>query len=218
MHVTETCDEDKPHLITHVETTKPNRLDNMLVTSIHQALKKKELLPNEHLVDAGYMDGELLVDSQRDYGVTLYGPVPANNTWQGKTEGAYTTDDFSIEWEAEQVTCPQGKQSTWWYQGLDKRNGNPLVFVKFAKDDCSACQQRQCCTRAASRPRSLAFKPKEKQQALQKARQAQQTSEWQAAYQKRAGVEGTLSQGVRAFGMRRSRYLASTKDRRNFFR
>jgi len=34
---------------------------------------------------------------------------------------------------------------------------------------------------------------------------------WQERYHVRAGVEGTLSQGVRAFGMRRSRYIGLAK-------
>ncbi len=34
---------------------------------------------------------------------------------------------------------------------------------------------------------------------------------WEKRYQVRAGVEGTLSQGVRAFGMRRSRYIGLAK-------
>ena len=34
---------------------------------------------------------------------------------------------------------------------------------------------------------------------------------WKKRYQVRAGVEGTLSQAVRAFGMRRSRYIGLAK-------
>ena len=34
---------------------------------------------------------------------------------------------------------------------------------------------------------------------------------WQERHRRRAGVEGTLSQGVRAFGMRRSRYVGLAK-------
>jgi transposase len=34
---------------------------------------------------------------------------------------------------------------------------------------------------------------------------------WLERYHRRAGVEGTLSQGVRAFGMRRSRYIGLAK-------
>ncbi len=35
---------------------------------------------------------------------------------------------------------------------------------------------------------------------------------WQERYRRRAGVEGTLSRGVRAFGMRRSRYVGLAKS------
>lgn len=34
---------------------------------------------------------------------------------------------------------------------------------------------------------------------------------WKDRYHVRAGVKGTLSQGVRAFGMRRSRYIGLAK-------
>jgi len=48
-------------------------------------------------------------------------------------------------------------------------------------------------------------------QALQAARQYQQTPEFQQRYATRAGVEGSLSQGIRAFGLRRSRYIGLVK-------
>jgi transposase len=35
---------------------------------------------------------------------------------------------------------------------------------------------------------------------------------WKQRYRVRAGIEGTLSQGVRAFGMRRSRYIGLAKS------
>ncbi|MFF7803166.1 transposase [Streptomyces olivaceus] len=39
----------------------------------------------------------------------------------------------------------------------------------------------------------------------------QQTDQWQQGYGHRAGIEGTISQGVRAFGLRRSRYRGHSK-------
>jgi transposase len=45
----------------------------------------------------------------------------------------------------------------------------------------------------------------------QAARQREQTEEFQEHYKKRAGIEGTISQGVRAFGLRRSRYVGQAK-------
>lgn len=38
-----------------------------------------------------------------------------------------------------------------------------------------------------------------------------QTEEWRRRYNPRAGIEGTISQGVRAFGLRRCRYRGYSK-------
>jgi transposase len=47
--------------------------------------------------------------------------------------------------------------------------------------------------------------------ALQAARKLQRTETFQQRYALRAGIEATISQGVRAFDLRRSRYVGSTK-------
>jgi transposase len=46
---------------------------------------------------------------------------------------------------------------------------------------------------------------------LQRIRAQQTTAEWKARYDRRAGIESTISQGTRAFGLRRSRYLGQEK-------
>jgi len=48
-------------------------------------------------------------------------------------------------------------------------------------------------------------------EALQQARKREKTEEFKQEYKKRSGIEGTISQGVRAFGMRRSRYAGRAK-------
>ena len=48
-------------------------------------------------------------------------------------------------------------------------------------------------------------------EALQAARREQETEPWKAEYAVRAGVEGTLSQGVRGFGLRRCQYIGLAK-------
>jgi transposase len=53
VHLTETCEQDSPRLITHVETTTAPVSDDARTASIHEGLKKKELLPNQHIVDPG---------------------------------------------------------------------------------------------------------------------------------------------------------------------
>jgi transposase len=74
VHFTETCDEDRPHLITHVVTNIGPVPDRDELPAIHAALQDQTLLPQHHLVDAGYVDAEALVASQREYHVDLVGP------------------------------------------------------------------------------------------------------------------------------------------------
>jgi transposase len=50
-------------------------------------------------------------------------------------------------------------------------------------------------------------------EALQQARRDQETAAWKARYAKRAGIEGTLLQAIRAFGLRQCRYIGYAKAR-----
>jgi transposase len=53
VHLTESCDQDLPHLITQVETTPATTPDHVALTSIQQDLAAHGLLPDEQLVDSG---------------------------------------------------------------------------------------------------------------------------------------------------------------------
>ena len=75
VHVTETCDEDGPHLLTHIETTPAPQADDEAIPSIHHALKAHDLLPEKHVVDTGYVDAKELVSRKPQYGVDLFGPT-----------------------------------------------------------------------------------------------------------------------------------------------
>ncbi|MFE7039079.1 transposase [Streptomyces atratus] len=46
---------------------------------------------------------------------------------------------------------------------------------------------------------------------LHQLRAEQQTTRWKERYKMRVGVEGTISQGVRRCGLRRSRYRGHTR-------
>jgi hypothetical protein len=81
-HLTETCGEDQPHLITHVETTAATIQDEQVTDPIHQALEAKDLLPKEHLLDRGYVNTNVLINSQEQYGVEVIGPIKVDTTWQ----------------------------------------------------------------------------------------------------------------------------------------
>lgn len=209
-HLTETCDEDRPHLITHVETTPATTQDEQVLDTIHQALQTKNLLPEEHLLDRGYVDTTTLSDSQQEYGVQLIGPIRVNTTWQAQSDHGYDVTCFRIDWDRQRVTCPTGQVSQVWADSKDN-GGRPRIYVRFGRAGCQACPVRTNCTRSAEGPRTLSFKPKQQYELLQQARQREDTLEFKQRYAKRAGIEGTISQGTRAFGLRRSRYFGQAK-------
>ncbi|MGN9761972.1 transposase [Streptomyces sp. SD31] len=59
--------------------------------------------------------------------------------------------------------------------------------------------------------RRITLRPQAEYEAIQHARAQEDTQEWKEQYAHRAGVEGTISQGVRAFGLRRCRYHGLAK-------
>ena len=207
VHLTETCDDDLPHLITHVETTSAPLSDLAALPRIHETLQRHELLPERHLVDTGYMDAEAFVHSQHDDGVDLFGPTRDDDHWQAREGTGFAAEQFVVDWQGECATCPAGKTRSSWTPAQDRR-GNPVITIKFAMQDGGPCPHRQACTQtqATSPRRTLTIRPQARSQALQASRQRQAMEGFKEQYNQRAGIEGTLSQGIRACGLRQARY------------
>jgi hypothetical protein len=55
VHLTETCEQPLPHLITHVATTPAPKTDEAMTESIQEDLHQADVPPGEHFVDAGYV-------------------------------------------------------------------------------------------------------------------------------------------------------------------
>jgi transposase len=212
VQLTETCDPagEGPHLITNVETTPATTPDDTMIAVVHTSLERRGLLPDEHLVDKGYTDSRVLVNSPRQHGVTIVGPVAADTGWQARVEGGLTKAAFQVDWDREVVTCPAGKQSISWLPNTWPENG--MVFeARFARRDCTPCALRPLCTRAKREPRIIGLQTREQFEALQEARKHQGTEAFRASYAARAGIEGTHAQAIRRCGLRRCRYLGLAK-------
>ena len=97
VHLTETCDDGQPPLITHVVTTPAPVVDRAALGSAPAALAEKDLLPSRHPACAGYLDADQLVASARDHGTALIGPAPRDNQWQGRTSRAFMLEDFTLD-------------------------------------------------------------------------------------------------------------------------
>ena len=210
-HLTETCDDDAPHLVTHVLTTGATVPDIDMAWPVHEGLAAKGLLPGEHYLDAGYVDADLLVRAPAEYGVEVVGPVRPDVSWQAAGDG-YDASQFTVDWDRRRVTCPEGKESLSWGPRTDNRT-RPAINVKFSRTDCRLCASRARCTRADGEARHLTLRPEAEHEALRTARVAQKTPEWRDRYGRRAGVEGTVSQGVRRCDLRHARYRGLAKAR-----
>jgi transposase len=206
VHLTETCEDEAPHLIVHVATTPV--ADGDVRPAIHEGLRDADLLPGKHAVDTAYVDAELLVTSRRDYGVDLVGPTRPDYKWQSRAGEGFAASDFMIDWDRQNATCPEGRTSISWSPAVD-RGHNEVIKINFSAKDCRACPARARCTEA--KRRSITVRPRDQHEALQAARSRESSEGYRAEYNRRAGIEGTISQGVRAFGLRRSRYVAEAK-------
>jgi transposase len=212
VHLSETCDEHLPHLITNVHTTAATTQDVASTADIQDALHQKGLPPSRHLVDAGYVDGDLLVQSADKYGIELFGPTRCNSSWQSRTGGIDATQ-FEVDWDNRQAICPAGKRSVGWFEcQLKERNPRRVVKVKFRRKDCINCKNRARCVQSdIGAPRQLLLQAREFHEALKKTRALFSSDVGRREYKERAGIEGTLSQGIRRGTVRRSRYAGLSK-------
>ncbi len=204
VHLTESRDDDLPHLLTHVETTIAPETDVEQLGAIHRELARADLLPAEHLVDGGYVRGQNLLEAQQQYQVDLVGLIHGDTQWQATEKTGYDIGHFQVDWDAQVATCPQGRKSVEWRETETARGA--MVLVQFDPADCTPCPVRSLCTRAKNSPRSLTLQPRTEHEVIQEARRRQETEEFGLLYNQRAGIEGTVSQGVRAFGLREARY------------
>jgi transposase len=206
--LSETCEADLPMLITNIQTTPATTQDFDTVTEIHTHLRSRPLLPEQHLVDMGFMSAKLLVESQRDYSVDLVGPARHDQHRQAWEQKGFAAEHFKIDWEAQHLTCPEGKVSTSWSPMTDKR-GKERITIHFSNRDCQPCPFKSDCTTGSRR--TIAIQARPQHEAMIAARARENTEEFKELYAKRAGIEGTISLGTRNFGIRRSRYVGMAK-------
>lgn len=157
------------------------------------------------MVDTAYISPAQIERARRVHGITLLGPVAPDHSYQAKSGNGFDKSAFAVDWENEQVTCPQGEVSRHW--GPLRISGLDYVQATFDKTTYLACPVRSQCTASATRPRAVSLLPTRELHEIQaRNRLDQQTKDWQQRYAIRAGIEATLSQDIRNCGLRRTRY------------
>jgi transposase len=203
LQVTETDDEDYPHLITDIATTSSVKADSTELKEIQARLEARDVLPGEQLVDAAYVSGPNLKHSQ-GLGVDLIGPVPGGQSPQGRKPDGITHEQFRVEREANVAICPADQRSS---KGSLHDSGG--TQYRFASSVCIACPLHvRCCN--GPNGRTITLSPDH--EILSAARARQETDEFKAVYRHhRGGVEGCLSILARKYGLRVKRYIGQRK-------
>nr|WP_272913342.1 transposase [Methylobacterium sp. SyP6R] len=105
------------------------------------------------------------------------------------------------------ATCPAGHTTTSW--SPNHNVGRTVIRIRFSSADCKPCALKENCTRCPRR--LLTPRRREEHAALEAARAREADDAFAEQYRWRAGIEGTLSLGVRTMHLRRARYLGLTK-------
>jgi Transposase DDE domain len=195
-----------------VATTDPRHRRPGHRADRHRDLAAADLLPEVHLVDAGYVSVGQVLAAADDHGVQLTGPLPPDTSWQAGDEDAFDLTRFTIDYDAQRVVCPNGKVSRNW-QPARSRDGLPIIRATFRQPDCRPCPDRARCTRSEANARHVTFLPRRQQQAQQRLRAEQATDGWRRRYALRCGVESLISQASRRSHLHHARYRGLPKTR-----
>jgi transposase len=230
LHISETCDDPPacgcppdpaaarpgrcphdvlPNLITHVATTDATVPDALMAVPVSEALHRKALPPARHYLDSGYASPEAMLQA-RELGIALVTPLLSDTSRQAREKTGYDRSAFAVDYDARTVTCPQGSTARKWYP--TRIRGKDAVVVAFAAADCRPCPARADCTTARG-GRGLTLPPRGQYEVQAAARATQDSKDWQHDYNRRAGIEATMSQAAAVTGIRRARYRGLPKTR-----
>lgn len=207
VHLSETFEEGAPHLITNVETTPATTPDAVMLSVVHRSLSRRDMKPDEHLVDAGYTNAETMLKSRDQQGIDVIGPLTGGSSWQAKDNKGFDVSYFTIDFESKTALCPQGIKNASWRE----RKSRNTVEIVFPKEDCLICPFRTDCTKAKDGPRQMEIRAQTAFEFVQQQWQRERTDEFKKKYAKRSGIEGTQSQAANKGGMRRARYFGLAK-------
>lgn len=166
---------------------------------------KDEPAPEEVLVDAGYVSATALRTAQTA-GYQLTGPVPA----PPYSADRFGSDRFVVDIPGRKATCAGGKTSSECSRINDAHLGLRYYFT-WAAADCGACPLREHCLSKKKRTARRTLDVTEHHMIVQARRDLCKTEAYQARMRMRNAVEGTHSELVRRYRLRRCRYKGRLK-------
>lgn len=186
--------------ITSVVTQRATESDD---PGLEASLAKQEQLglerPSELYVDGAYISASSISQAKAE-GWELMGPAqpPPTNKRQ-----VYRIDAFDVSITERKAVCPQGKTSTECSRLTEGDSGKVTYRFEFGRY-CRNCALRNLCVPDGQAHRMIRVGALH--ESLQQRRREQQSPEFKLRMQQRNAVEGTISELVRAHGLRRARY------------
>lgn len=154
------------------------------------------------LGDMAYSDGDVR-EAVEEAGAELVAKVPPVSN-----AGRFPKTDFTVDLDAESVTCPAGHTTTESRSTKDHK-GRPAAMYLFADDLCADCPLRDSCTGGKSGRTILVGKHEAR---IQAARVAQAEPDTKALLRRRPKVERKIDH-LQDLGMRKARYRGRRKTK-----
>jgi transposase len=141
LQVTETDDEEMPHLITDSAITSSVEGDTTALGAIAARQAARAVLPSERYVEQAYVSGGTL-SASAERGEDLIGPAPSSDpSPQARMVDGLTQAHFLLDLETLLATCPAGATA------VGRLHSDGTIRFEFARDRCSGCALRpRCCT------------------------------------------------------------------------
>jgi hypothetical protein len=159
--------------------------------------------PQELYVDTGYVSAVGLAAAKAE-GRELLGPARASaNNHRG-----FRSEQFDVQIEQRRAFCPAGKESTQCSSLRVGKTGH--IDYRFEwSTHCRTCPLRKKCIGSTQPHRTLVVS--QHHTALQNRRREQTSDAFRKRMHRRNGIEGTHSELVRRYGLRRTRYRGKAK-------
>jgi len=182
------------------------------ITSDHGSIKKvdeewdREDLekPAELYVDGGYTSGEVLAEAAQE-NRQVHGPIQS----APQRANRYSAEDFDVDIDRRITVCPAGKASSHCSRLEEDATGKVNYRFEWNNTLCQACEHRARCLGANQRHRTLLVG--QHHQHTQARRREMKSADFKERMYPRNGVEGTISELKRGYGLRRCRYRGLTK-------
>ena len=168
--------------------------------------RKMNLAPPTSLyVDGAYVSSGGLKQAETE-GRELRGPAPASPD-RGKV---FTVEAFDVHVEDRYAICPAGERSTNCSR-VEESRGRVIFRLEWNNTLCANCPKRAACISGDQVHRTICVNSLYSY--LQARRREMQTDAFKQEMRRRNGIEGTLSELVRGYGLRQARYRGKAKVR-----